>query len=248
MGVPSRGAAQARVGPEQTSAATRGRRRTSADKTRKSSPEATATAEGGRDRTPANKGRRYPAEILTPDEVRALMRACSAKASTGIRNRALIVTLYRGGLRLAEALALYPKDIDPARGTVRVLHGKGDRARTVGLDPGALAVLERWLAERRRLGISARRRLFCTLAGAPLQAAYVRELLPRLAAKAGVDKRVHAHGLRHTHAAELAEEGHPINLVQAQLGHGSLATTDRYLRHIAPAALVEAMRRREWSL
>jgi integrase len=45
-----------------------------------------------------------------------------------------------------------------------------------------------------------------------------------------------------------AEEGHPINLVQAQLGHGSLATTDRYLRHIAPATLVAAMRRREWSL
>ena len=64
----------------------------------------------------------------------------------------------------------------------------------------------------------------------------------------GIDKRVHAHGLRHTHAAELAEEGHPINLVQAQPGHGSLATTDRYLRHIAPAPLVEAMRRREWSL
>jgi integrase len=41
---------------------------------------------------------------------------------------------------------------------------------------------------------------------------------------------------------------HPINLVQAQLGHSSLATSDRYLRHIAPAALVEAMRRREWSL
>lgn len=45
-------------------------------------------------------------------------------------------------------------------------------------------------------------------------------------------------GLRHTHAAELAKEGHPINLVQAQLGHGSLATIDRYLRHIAPTALV----------
>lgn len=169
----------------------------------------TATAEGGRDRTPANKGRRYPAEILTPEEVRALIRACSAKAPTGIRNRALIVTLYRGGLRLAEALSLYPKDVDPARGNIRVLHGKGDRARTVGLDPGAMAVLERWVAERRKLGITARRRLFCTLAGQPLQPAYVRQLLPRLGAKAGIDKRVHAHGLRHTHAAELAEEGHP---------------------------------------
>jgi site-specific recombinase XerD len=195
-----------------------------------------------------NKSRTFPAEILTPDEVRGLIQACSATASTGVRNRALLVVLYRGGLRLGEALALFPKDLDPARGTVRVLHGKGDRARTVGLDPGALAVVERWLTERKKLGITARRRLFCTLGGAPLKDAYVRQLLPRLAERAGIDKRVHAHGLRHTHAAELAEEGHPINLVQAQLGHSSLATTDRYLRHIAPATLVAAMRRRDWSL
>jgi site-specific recombinase XerD len=102
----------------------------------------------------------HPAEILTPDEVRALIRACSATAPTGIRNR----------------------DIDPAREKVRVLHGKSDRARTVGLDPGALAVLDRCMAERRKLGITPRRRLFCTLAGQPLQSAYVRQFLPRLAA------------------------------------------------------------------
>ena len=57
---------------------------------------------------PANRGRRYPAEFLTADEVRALLRACSSRAPTGIRNRALIACLYRGGLRLAEALALSP--------------------------------------------------------------------------------------------------------------------------------------------
>ncbi|MGH2731613.1 MAG: hypothetical protein ACRDJG_01460 [Actinomycetota bacterium] len=53
-------------------------------------------------RAPANRGRRYPAEILTPEEVRALILACSPKAPTGIRNRALIVVMYRGGLRLHE--------------------------------------------------------------------------------------------------------------------------------------------------
>jgi integrase len=66
--------------------------------------------------------------------------------------------------------------------------------------------------------------------------------------RAGIDKRVHAHGLRHTHAAELAEEGYPVNFIQDQLGHASLAVTDRYLRHIAPAARIEAIQRREWSL
>jgi integrase/recombinase XerD len=73
-------------------------------------------------------------------------------------------------------------------------------------------------------------------------------LLPRLAAKAGIEKRVHPHGLRHTHAAELAAEGMLLNLVQVQLGHASLAITDRYLRHIAPAQLIEAMRAWSWVL
>jgi site-specific recombinase XerD len=199
-------------------------------------------------RTPANKDRRLPAELLSPDEVRALLRACSSRAPTGIRNRALIAVLYRGGLRISEALALLPKDIDPTQGTLTVLHGKGDRRRTVGMDPAAFALLERWVDRRRALGLSGRRPVFCTLAGEPLDSSYVRRLLPRLAAKAGVEKRVHPHGLRHAHAAELAAEGVPVNVVQQQLGHGSLATTDRYLRHIAPRERVAAMRAREWVL
>jgi integrase len=62
----------------------------------------------------------------------------------------------------------------------------------------------------------------------------------------GLDKRVHAHGLRHTHAAELAREGQPINLIRDQLGHRSLATTDRYLRDIAPEERLNALRARQW--
>jgi integrase/recombinase XerD len=68
------------------------------------------------------------------------MGACSKRAPTGIRNRALIAMLYRGQLRIGEALALKPKDLDRKAGTVRVLHGKGDKSRTVGLDDGAGAI------------------------------------------------------------------------------------------------------------
>ena len=197
---------------------------------------------------PPNRGQRHPAEILTPDEVQRLLAACSRRAPTGIRNRALIAALYRGGLRISEALDLMPKDLDPSAGTVRVLHGKGDRARTVGLDTTACAYIERWLDRRAALGINGHSRLFCTLDGAPLAAAYVRALLPRLARKAGIEKRVHAHGLRHTHAAELAREGIPVNVIQQQLGHSSLATTDRYLRHVAPIEVVTTMQARAWDV
>jgi integrase len=61
------------------------------------------------------------------------------------------------------------------------------------------------------------------------------------------DKRVHPHGLRHTHAAELVAEGVPVNVIQKQLGHVSLATTDIYLRHIAPADVIAMGRNREWT-
>ena len=100
-----------------------------------------------------------------PDEVRALIKACSNRAPTGIRNRALLVLLYRGGLRVSEALRLYPKDLDRDAGTVTVLVGKGGKRRTIGLDPGAFAVVERWLDKRAALGINGLAPLLCTLRG-----------------------------------------------------------------------------------
>jgi len=190
--------------------------------------------------------KRYPPEVLTEQEVGALMAACSHRAPTGIRNRALIAVLYRAGLRVSEALSLRPKDMDPRKGAVRVLHGKGDRARTVGLDPGAMAIIERWVDVRAGLGINGRSPVFCTLGGDPLATGYVRILLPRLARKAGIQKRVHAHGLRHTHAAELRAEGVDVAIISRQLGHESLLTTVRYLDHIAPLAVIETIRRRDW--
>jgi site-specific recombinase XerD len=139
-------------------------------------------------------------------------------------------------------------DIDPNQVTVRVLHGNGDLRRTVGLYPGALAFLMRWVDKRRDIGLDPRAPLFSTLKGNALKPSYVRTLLPRLAYKAGIDKRVHPHGLRHSHAYELMTEGVPVPIIQRQLGHSSLATTDRYLRNIAPADVIAAIQQREWSL
>ncbi len=189
---------------------------------------------------------RPPPEVLTEDEIRLLLRACSVKAPTGVRNRALIVVLYRGGLRLGEALALKPMDLDLIEGTVRVLGGKGDRARTVGLDPDAFALVQSWLDVRDDLGHDGHSPLFCTLRGAPLRDGYVRALLPRLARKAGIEKRVHAQGLRHAHAFELVREGQPLPVIQAQLGHANVATTSRYVRDFAPQQVISVMRSRSW--
>jgi integrase/recombinase XerD len=72
--------------------------------------------------------------------------------------------------------------------------------------------------------------------------------LHRLGAKAGIEKRVHPHALRHSMAFDLMWEGVPVPLIQAQLGHASLATTQRYLDHLAPKDLVDAMQRREFEV
>lgn len=70
--------------------------------------------------------------------------------------------------------------------------------------------------------------------------------MARLGKLAGIPRRVHAHGLRHTHASQLRAEGVDIAIISRQLGHASIVTTARYLDHLAPMAVVEAVRRRGW--
>lgn len=193
-----------------------------------------------------NKGEKFPAEPLTKDEVLALMNACSRRAPTGKRDRALICILWRGQLRISEALALKVSDFDPVACTLRILKGKGKKDRVAVIDPQAVDVLTVWLDVRKKLGLSGRKPLFCTLQGGPISSAQIREKLPRLAKKAGIEKRVHAHGLRHTGASEMAQEGVPLKEIQDQLGHSSSATTDRYLHTLNPKARIERLRSRQW--
>ena len=170
-------------------------------------------------------------------------QACG-RSATGLRNRALLTLLWRCGLRVGEALALVPSDLDPAAGTLRVPRGKTGH-RTVGIDPEAIAVVEQWLVHRRAvLGLNGRRRVVCTLKGEPVLPSYARSLVKRPAAKAGIERRLHPHALRHAHAAELLREGVSVRHIQLQLGHASLTTTSAYLMAIQPAELVEVARSR----
>lgn len=196
--------------------------------------------------------RKRPIEPLTRSEADSLLRACG-RGPAGIRNRALIAVLWRGGLRLGEGLALLPKDIEETAAgvVVHVLRGKGAKRRVVGLDSAGAALCQAWMAERSRLGISPKRRLFCTISkglelepGHPLHEQYVRQLLARLAKRAGVEKRVHPHGLRHTHTRELDEEGLPIRMIADQLGHEHISTTSRYLASYGATERVERMSER----
>ena len=187
---------------------------------------------------------KYPAEVLNKREIEALLLACCSDKWTDRRNYALIVLMYRAGLRVSEALALRPCDIDLERGAIRILHGKGNRARTVGIDRGATKSIEVWITEHRARGYSAGDPLFVTASGRRITQGYLRRKLPELGKAAGIHKRVHAHGLRHTHASELRAEGIDIAVIKRQLGHVSLMTTIQYLDNLEPREVVACIRRR----
>jgi site-specific recombinase XerD len=189
----------------------------------------------------------FPVEILTPSEVRKLMMACSTRAATGVRDRAMIATLYRGGLRINEALELRPKDVDLETGEVRVLFAKGGKSRTVAVDSEVTALIAKWMKKRAAWGIAdPQAPLFCTLGGAKVYREQVTRKLKRLAAKCGIAKRVHPHGLRHARAVDLMKNGAPVPVIQRAYGHASLATTATYLNHIAPTDVCDAMRKGAW--
>ena len=197
--------------------------------------------------------RRLPPEVLSPEEVGRLLEAVGDKDWRAVRDRALLAVLYRSGLRIAEALSLRPKDLDLPNGAVRVLWAKGGSSRTVGIDAGAASMLSHWLdLWHKRVSspgspMKPTAPLFCTRTGNRMTESSIRRLLPRLARRAGILKRVHAHGLRHTHAAELRAEGVDIGIISKQLGHRSITTTATYLDHICPMAVVEAVRGRVWA-
>jgi len=212
----------------------------------------------------------FPPDVLTRDEVGAIIGGCSAQSRTGIRNRALLMLLYRSGVRISEAVGspaqperrfrghngeeryqkardaippLRVSGVSLADHTVRVLHGKGDKATTRGFHPSATDALARWIDTRKGIGLRGGP-LFCTLAGGPLHAQYVRIMLGRLAARAGIDKRVHPHALRHTFAWELEQAGVPVSVISDLLGHSSIAVTARYLKHLTnrqAIAILEAV-------
>ncbi len=160
--------------------------------------------------------------VLSQDEVAAFLEALQHPVY-----RAIATVLYGTGLRIDEALALKVTDVDGERGVLRVLHGKGDRARDVRLSPKLYQFL-RWywdVAQPPRPYLFASRRT-----GRPPKQQTVCHAFALAQEQAGITKRVRPHVLRHSYATHLLEAGTDIRVIQALLGHRSLQTTMRYTR------------------
>ena len=193
---------------------------------------------------PATRGRLYPADPPTVEEIVAVMREASDDRH-GYRLRALIVVLWRGGLRVQEALTLGERDLDPRRGSLLVRNGKGGRRREIGMDAWGWEQLRPWLDARVELPVGP---LFCVIDGAtrgrPWSSANARVEFRRLAAQAGIRRRFAPHQLRHAHAVELAREGVALNVIQRQLGHANLGTTSIYLQGIDTEEIIATVHAR----
>ncbi len=193
----------------------------------------------GSGRSPRNKGRSYPPDPPRPQEIVAVMRRAGT-GDYGLRVRALIVILWRAGLRISEALDLAESDFEPARGALLVRHGKGGKRREVGMDEWGWEQIRPWAERRTQFPIGP---LFCILrgpnAGGPWASASARTQLRRLAVQAGVRRRFAPHQLRHAHAVEMAREGIPLNVIQRQLGHANLGVTSIYLQGIDSAEIID---------
>lgn len=173
-------------------------------------------------------------KFLSDEQLRAIYAQLNERTVTGKRDRALLQVMADAGLRVSEALALQVGDLGRDAGRIvkiTVEHGKGDKDRTVFASEQLADKLEVWLEARRGLGCNGRGPLFVTIKGAkcePLAARTVQGLLQRLGAKAGIDKRVSPHVLRHTAATRSLRAGANLRMVQKDLGHANVATTQIY--------------------
>ena len=191
------------------------------------------------------KPKRLPGTVFSAEEITSILAGFSTRSISGVRNRALVAMQFAGGLRISEALGLFKTDIDLEKRLVTIRSGKGNRTRTVGILPSLIPYIETWIKARTGLGFNGRQRLFCThtsgtvrnQSGTPISTAYCRGMLKRLEKKLGLEKRLHSHAFRHSHASLLAFKAVPLIAISQQLGHASIATTSNYMKKIAPADL-----------
>lgn len=174
-------------------------------------------------------GRHLP-EVLTVEEIDAMIAAIDPNAGEALRNRTIIEVLYGSGLRVSELTELRISRLDLDKGWV-IVDGKGSKQRMAPLSPAAVMLIGEWLTQREHWSEKPEGRdiLFLNRRGAPLSRVMVFYIIRDLAAAAGIRKTVSPHTLRHSFATHLLEGGANLRVIQTLLGHESIATTEIYL-------------------
>ncbi|MFN8318852.1 MAG: site-specific tyrosine recombinase XerD [Saprospiraceae bacterium] len=174
---------------------------------------------------------RYLPDVLSIEEVEAIIAAIDMSEPTGQRNRAMMETLYACGLRVSELVNLRRSHYFPDQGFLRVI-GKNNKERLIPIGSTAILHIDLYLDTiRRHLPTIAPKDediLFLNRRGARLSRVMIFHIIKDLTAKAGIHKSVSPHTFRHSFATHLVEMGADLRAVQEMLGHESILTTEIY--------------------
>jgi integrase/recombinase XerD len=181
---------------------------------------------------------RLPRHILSVAEVEQVLNACDTTDPLGLRDRAMLETLYSTGMRRAELTGLRADDLDLNRGTVFVRQGKGAKDRVVPIGERACRWVERYLFQVRPdlVDVDDDGTLFLAKHGEGMQAKQLSVIVRNAIGRANLDRFADTHPnaachlLRHACATHMLENGADIRYIQALLGHADLSTTEVYTR------------------
>lgn len=180
-------------------------------------------------------------EVLSLEEIDAMIAQIDMSKPEGHRNRAIIEMLYGSGLRVSELTELRLSNIYRKEGYMRIL-GKGSKQRLVPISPVADEQFGYWLYDRSQLDIKpeASDIAFLNHYGRQLTRAMIFTIVKRLAEAAGIRKTISPHTLRHSFATHLLQNGADLRIIQQLLGHESIVTTEIYT-HVNIQDLREAV-------
>lgn len=177
--------------------------------------------------------------VLTIDEVNNMLDAVDMKSRFGLRDRAILETMYASGLRVSEVISLEINNIFFQDGFLRIF-GKGSKERIVPIGKSALKFIEKYYDEERKIikNKDSHNFVFLNFRGKKMTRMSVWNIVKKYSAIAGVKKEIHPHTLRHTFATHLLEGGADIRIIQEMLGHSDISTTQIYT-HIDKEYLIE---------
>ena len=184
-------------------------------------------------------GRKLP-HFLSAEEIAKILEIPPPTTSSGLRDRAILETMYSSGLRVSELVGLGLEDIDFPAGLIRV-RGKGRKERLSPLGSYAQKALKKWIAKRKpdpKAGKDHTSAVFLNRFGRRLTSRSVGRMLEKYLKQCGLDQRTSPHTLRHSFATHLLDRGADIRSVQELLGHKSLITTQIYT-HVSTTRLRE---------
>ncbi len=189
-------------------------------------------------------GRRLPRHVLTAAEVEAVLAVPDVHDPLGLRDRAILETIYSTGIRRGEAVKLGVYDIDAERGTVLVREGKRSKDRIVPIGERALRWIEKYQSKvRSRLLTDPNdTSLFISRLGGAMTPSHLTLLARQYVRASGIGKSGSCHLFRHAMATLMLEGGADVRMIQAMLGHASLETTSLYT-HVAIRVLKETHER-----